>query len=92
MRLGLVAVESTSAALLDDVHGIIRRSKERYRRQSAVGRWHRIPLTLEISKDYKTNTIICSDHNRPNVHAREFQLRLGFSSYDEQMTRNWHRQ
>jgi len=28
----------------------------------------------------------------PNVHAREFKLRLGFSSYDEQMTRNWHRQ
>ena len=28
----------------------------------------------------------------PNVHAREFKLRLGFSSYDEQMLRNWHRQ
>ena len=27
-----------------------------------------------------------------NVHAREFKLRLGFSSYDEQVTRNWHRQ
>jgi hypothetical protein len=36
------------------------------------------------------NTMGLGPH--PNVHAREFQLRLGFSSYDEQMTRNWHRQ
>ena len=35
---------------------------------------------------------ICSDHTLQNVHAREFKLRLGFSSYDEQVTRNWHRQ
>ena len=27
-----------------------------------------------------------------NVHAREFTLRLGFSSADEQVTRHWHRQ
>ena len=37
-RLGLVAVESTDAVLLDDVHGIIRRSFMRALSQSAVGR------------------------------------------------------
>ena len=27
-----------------------------------------------------------------NVHGREFKLRLGFSSYDEQVSRNWYHQ
>lgn len=49
---------------------------------------------LDSSISNQTNTLqrICSDHTLQNVHAREFKLRLGFSSYDEQVTRNWHRQ
>ena len=44
------------------------------------------------SMDENNYQVICSDYNLQNVHAREFKLRLGFSSYDEQVTRNWHRQ
>ena len=47
-----------------------------------------LDLNIQQNKDQR----ICSDHSRQNVHAREFKLRLGFSSYDEQVTRNWHRQ
>ena len=40
----------------------------------------------------KNTTVLTLTVPGANVHAREFKLRLGFSSYDEQVTRNWHRQ
>ena len=46
----------------------------------------------EIHSLYTTTTILTLTVSGQNVHAREFKLRLGFSSYDEQVTRNWHRQ
>jgi hypothetical protein len=50
------------------------------------------PRMRRMLRSETTNSLFAMTIGWPNVHAREFKLRLGFSSYDEQMTRNWHRQ
>ena len=44
-----------------------------------------------LRSEHEYHDLALTDRGQ-NVHAREFKLRLGFSSYDEQVTRNWHRQ